>query len=359
MKEFKSLLITLLLTGLMTLTILLILSRIFIPKYIDHDGNRMQYIIKGFYEEPKDSLEVVVTGNSDTYRGFSPMYLYNKYGISSYNFVAAGQRTWTGYAMLEEVFRLQSPKVVLFNVDGVYSDNQSSSSNYIKVYNNMELAMPRLRGIFNPDYKKGIEVKATHFIPIFAFHDRYKDLTKDDFKYAFDSLVDYNNPTKGMDLVAVSNSYTGGDYMIETDEIFEMPSVNEKYLNKMLDLCEKNNAELVLFEIPSPDSWDYSKHNALQKYAEDHNIKFIDLNLELENVMDWNTDTVDQGDHLNIYGAEKVSDYMADFLHNNYELKDIREDENYSIWKEQYEEYLSIIEYEKEYAVEYKKNKEN
>ena len=48
MKNIKDLIFTLLLTGLMTLVILLILSKIFIPKYIDHAGNRMQYIIKGF-----------------------------------------------------------------------------------------------------------------------------------------------------------------------------------------------------------------------------------------------------------------------------------------------------------------------
>ena len=349
MKNIKDLIFTLLLTGLMTLVILLILSKIFIPKYIDHAGNRMQYIIKGFYEEPKNSLDVVITGNSDVYRGISPMEMYNKHGIASYNFVSAGQRAWTAYAMLEEVYRLQSPQIVLFNVDELYSDNQSSANNYIKVYNNMELAGPKLRGIFNKDYKKGIAVKITHFLPIFAFHDRYKELSKDDLKYAFDAFVDYKNPTKGMDVVAVSNPYTGGNYMTETDEVEEILPATIKYLDKMVDLSKDNNTEFVLFEIPSPDSWNYAKHNALQKYANEHGLKFIDLNL-IDIGIDWNTDTVDGGDHLNIYGAKKVSNYMADFLHENYDLPDIREDEKYSIWKTQYEEYLKIIEYEEEFA---------
>ena len=301
------------------------------------------------YEEPKNSLDVVITGNSDVYRGISPMEMYNKHGIASYSFVSAGQRAWTAYAMLEEVYRLQSPQIVLFNVDELYSDNQSSANNYIKVYNNMELAGPKLRGIFNKDYKKGIAVKITHFLPIFAFHDRYKELSKDDLKYAFDAFVDYKNPTKGMDVVAVSNPYTGGNYMTETDEVEEILPATIKYLDKMVDLSKDNNTEFVLFEIPSPDSWNYAKHNALQKYANEHGLKFIDLNL-IDIGIDWNTDTVDGGDHLNIYGAKKVSNYMADFLHENYDLSDIREDEKYSIWKTQYEEYLKIIEYEEEFA---------
>lgn len=353
MSKFKDLIITLLLAGVMTLIILLFLSKIFIPKYIDHDGNRMQYIIKGFYEEPKDSLEVVITGNSDVYRGVSPMEMYNKYGIASYNFVAAGQRSWTAYAMLEEVYRLQSPKVVLFNVDELYSDNQSTANNYIKVYNNMHLAGPRLRGIFNKDYDKSIAVKITHFIPIFAFHDRYKELSKDDLKYAFDMFADYNNPTKGTDVVAVANPYEDGEYMKKTEDVYEILPKNKPYLDKMVELSKKNGSEFVLFELPSPDSWDYEKHNAIQQYADENGLKFIDLNL-IDIGIDWNKDTVDKGDHLNIYGAKKVSNYLADFLHENYDLKDIREDENYSLWKTQYEEYLKIIEYEEEFAKDYK-----
>ncbi len=37
----------------------------------------------GFYSEPKNSIDVVMIGNSDAYSGFSPMELWNACGYTS------------------------------------------------------------------------------------------------------------------------------------------------------------------------------------------------------------------------------------------------------------------------------------
>ena len=69
------------------LIILNVLGKVFIPKWITVKDNRITYIVKGFYEEPKNSLDVIFMGNSDVYRGISPITLWDEYGIASYNFV--------------------------------------------------------------------------------------------------------------------------------------------------------------------------------------------------------------------------------------------------------------------------------
>ena len=48
--------------------------------------------------------------------------------------------------------------------------------------------------------------------------------------------------------------------------------------------------------------------------------------------IDWNTDTLDAGDHMNYYGASKVSDYMADFLVNTGLFSDKRTLPEYAAW---------------------------
>lgn len=349
MKSFINFLITMSITFILTYTILLAASKIFIPKWVDHNGNMMTFIMDGFYKEKKDSLEVIFTGNSDVYRGVSPMILYNKYGVTSYNFVSAGQRSWIAYYMLEEALRVQNPKLVLFNVDELYSDNQPSVGNYSKVYDNMKFSKVKIDTVFDETYEKSRTGRVSHFLPILSYHSRYTELTDIDFKYAF---YDTNNPTKGMDLIAHRVPYTGNkDYMKETEEIFEMPEVNKKYLDKMVELCKEKGVTLVLFEVPSPDSWNYAKHNALQEYANKNNLDFIDLNLYNNEIgMNWDEDTSDGGDHLNVFGAEKVTEYLSDYLHENYELTDQRENKKYKKWNEQYKEYQKIKEYEIEYA---------
>ena len=49
-----------------------------------------------------------------------------------------------------------------------------------------------------------------------------------------------------------------------------------------------------------------------------HDIKYNDLNLIYKDLgIDFEKDTADGGDHLNIYGAKKVSKYLGDYLNDN------------------------------------------
>lgn len=349
MKDFIKFILTMLLTAVFTIIILFNASKVFIPKWVDHHGNMMTFIMNGFYEEEKDSLEIIFTGNSDVYRGISPMILYKEYGITSYNFVSAGQRSWIAYAMLEEALRYQTPKLILFNVDELYRDNQTSIGNYSKVYDNMKFSKVKFDAVFDKTYEKSRIGRVSHFLPILSYHSRYVELTNEDFKYAY---YDKNNPTKGMDLIAYRVPYKEkNNYMEYTTEQAEMPETNREYLDKMVQLCKDKGVTLVLFEVPSPDSWDYSKHNELEAYAKEKNLDFIDLNLYNEEIgMNWAEDTSDGGDHLNVFGAEKVTKFLSDYLVENYELTDRRKDKKYNKWNEQYEQYLKIKEYEIQYA---------
>lgn len=339
MEKGKDLVLTSLITFIVTFVILSCASRVFIPKWITHEDNMMSYIIKGFYEEDKNSLDVLFMGNSDVYRGISPMEIYQKTGITSYNFVSAGQRMWIAYTMLEEALRLQKPKVIFFNVDELFFTSQSDGAAH-KVYDNLNWGLPKIKGVFDKNYEnKG---KLSHFFPIFAYHDRYKALTTDDFKYAF---YDYSNPTKGMDLVAYQEPYTSDlDYMQNKNEEDPVPDKTKDYLLKMKNLCEKKGVEFVLIELPSPDSWTYARSSAVEVVAFENDLTFIDLN-KTDIGIDWSKDTSDGGDHLNIYGAEKVSSYLASYLKDHFSFEK-KSEKIKKQWDDDYQTYLKIKEKE-------------
>ena len=48
--------------------------------------------------------------------------------------------------------------------------------------------------------------------------------------------------------------------------------------------------------------------------------------------IDWKNDTLDKGDHLNLSGAHKVTDYMTMYLQEHYMLPDHRGDEKFTSW---------------------------
>lgn len=320
----------------MSYAVLWVASQVFIPKWLSSEHNRIAYIVKGFYKEPKDSLDVLFTGNSDVFRGVSPMTIYDKTGITSYNFVSPGQRIWTGYAMLEEALRFQKPKVVFFNVDEVYYTSKGIGNAH-KAYDNMKFGIPKLKGILDSGYVHS--GKFSHLLPIFAYHDRYKELKKEDFTYAFSDYTDY---LKGLDLIAEVKKFEDeDDYMKYSSKTAKIPDKNLKYLDQMRELCKEKGIEFVLFEVPSPDSWNYEKHNALQEYAQKYNLKFVDMNLSLEEIgIDWNKDTADGGDHLNVYGGEKVSTYLAKYIEDNFSIQSHKN----SRWDDHYKKYLQFKE---------------
>ena len=93
---------------------------------------------------------------------------------------------------------------------------------------------------------------------------------------------------------------------------------------------------MLFIEIPSEingtppvQDWSLAKDIEVEKIANKYGINFIDFNLpEIQNQIefDWKIDSSDGGNHLNIYGAEKVSNYIGKILSEKYNLPNHKDD---------------------------------
>lgn len=320
------------------LIILNILGKIFMPKWTTVKDNRMTYIVKGFYEEPKNSLDVIFMGNSDVYRGISPITLWDEYGIASYNFVSSGQRMWTAYYMLEESLKYQKPKLIVLNMDSAFNESDSSESNYRKTFDNMKFGTTKLKAITDPVYKNSKNDILSYIFPITRYHSRWEELTDKDFRKA---LKSEKFAYKGMDLITEIQPYNEEYKYMSRDHSKEVIGEKcSKYLSKIIDLCKEQNIELLLIEIPSAESWSKDLSNKTEDFAKEHNLEFIDMNLNASEFgFDWKTDTSDGGDHLNVYGAEKVSKYLGKIIKDKYNITDHRNEKEYEEWYKDSEKY--------------------
>ncbi len=71
---------------------------------------------------------------------------------------------------------------------------------------------------------------------------------------------------------------------------------------------------------------------------------YIDLNVEPTKVaIDWQADTRDAGDHMNLSGAMKVSSFIGKYLSDAYSLPSHKQDEAYRSWNEAFARYESRI----------------
>lgn len=335
----KKIIIKIICFVLIGLMLLYVAGKILMPKWTTSKDNRMTYIIKGFYNEPKNSLDVVFMGNSDVYRGISPIKMWDEYGIASYNFVSSGQRMWTAYYLMEECLKYQKPELIVLNMDSAFNESKSSESNYRKALDNMKFGPNKIKAVVDPAFKNSKNDIASYVFPALRFHSRWSELTDEDFTKAFENK---RYAHKGMDLVTTIEPFddVSKNYMNKEHENEKIGKKCSKYLEKMVKLCKDNNIKLLLIEIPSAESWSYDLSKKTQEFADKHNLEFIDMNLNYKEFgFDWKTDTADAGDHLNVYGAEKVSEYLGKIIQEKYDIPNRKDDPKYSNWYKDSEQY--------------------
>ena len=275
---------------------------------------------RGFFSEEQNTIDISVIGNSDAYSGFSPMELWNNYGYTSYVSAEGRQSVSQSYSMLKNVLTCQSPKIVMLEADGMFT-----KENITKTFVNIFYAC------------------SGSAFSVFQYHDRWKSVTPAEML----KKPNYTSHcvSKGQMLSNTVKGYNGGEYMRKTDEVAKIPESSIKAFDAFVKLCNNNDITLILFTLPSQNSWNYRKHNAVQRLADENGIDFIDLNIDRENFgFDWKTDTRDKGNHLNTRGARKTTLYLGEYLKNNYALTDRRGDENYKSWDEDYKIYKSKAE---------------
>ena len=106
---------------------LFLLQRLLLPKYVTDVVEGA--LIAEYYEEEKDH-DVVFIGDCEVYENFSPVVLWEEYGINSYIRGSAQQLIWQSYYLLEDTLRYEKPDVVVFNVLSMkYNEPQKEAYN--------------------------------------------------------------------------------------------------------------------------------------------------------------------------------------------------------------------------------------
>lgn len=268
--------------------------------------------------EPEETIDVYFFGDSITFTGISPIQLWEDTGMTSYVCGQSGQKVVEAYFWLKELYDTQTPELVVLETNTLYNGAGAVSE---------------------ADYGLGETIQ--HYIPAVKYHNRWKNLHRNDIL----EKPDYKEKDlfKGFEIKWEAEPYSGGTYMQETEEKQKTDVISIYYLNKIKAFCEKRGVELLIVSVPSPDSWNMERHNAVSEYAEKRGLDYLDMNLCLDEIgIDWQEDTMDSGVHLNFAGAKKVSCYMGNYLAEHYKLTDHRGDKKYKSWKKNAKQYWKV-----------------
>lgn len=286
-----------------------IIMTVFIFINIDTIINRKVVDFRQIYYE-KLPIDVLFVGTSRVSRAFSPMYIWNKYGILSYNRALDGQYYKTTYYFTEEAFKLKKPKFVIVDVyflSTLYKPEWALSQ--IKGMNLSDIKYRAVKDIYED--KENI---INNLFGMYQFHTRWKELRK----YDFESKSYYKGWLNNR-LLYTTQLQKKLNFNFDNITADMVPADTIKYAEKIIDISKKYGAEVIFVDLPnSMNNSSQKKIKAFELLCKKHNwnyINFHDLSSELN--IDYSKDFYNDS-HLNKNGAKKVTDYMIKYLLDKY-----------------------------------------
>lgn len=293
------------------LVVLIILSQIAIPKNNLKDFGMQDVLANGILGEKDNTIDILVVGDSEAYTSIIPMEIWKDYGFTSYVCATSGQILPDSLMFTYKAMKKQSPKIVILEADNIYR--------------RADLSIP---------FEKILNI----ILPITEYHDRWKNINNNDFFKKADYT--WTDDMKGYWYSDLINASDSSNYMTASDKSNIIPKSNKIYIKLLKKYCEYNNAQLLIVSTPSTINWNYENHNAVKEFLDNENIEFLDLNVLKDEInINWEKDTRDKGDHLNHFGALKVTKYLGKYLNDKNILKDHRKENDYKRWNEALERY--------------------
>lgn len=279
--------------------------------------------------------DVLFFGSSHMHEGIDPVYLWETYGISSYNLASSGESIQMTYYVMKEAFRHSVPKAVIIDSFKIMDREDAINAEYAFVHESID-ALPLNRNKLEAaDYaSRFFDGGRMAFLSnLYAYHSRYNELGKDDFvrertldkgAYIMTEMVKAEAPDPDS-YIEDTTEFKGGDGV--------------RYYERIIALCREKGVVPILVNIPA-NKGNYTAEaqkrvNTLMRYTEENGGKSINFLPLLDEIgIDYDRDFGDAS-HLNFMGAEKTADYIASFLKAELGFADHRQEEAYaSVWDE-------------------------
>lgn len=301
-----------------------------------------------FFNQEQD-FDVLFMGTSHVINAVFPMELWNDYGIVSYNFGGHANQMATTYWVMRNALEKTTPKVIVidcYSIEGQYKTFEKFSYTHLSL-DAFPLSITKIKAIWDllddpileADTKMGKadesdepRTKIGLLWDYSLYHYRWSEIFKDDF-------VPVVLHEKGAE--SRIGVVRGELNRISPDDKLAPGTTGDIYLRKAIEECQSRGIDVLLTYIPFPAlEEDQRTANYIYDVAREYGVNYI--NFLDENLIDFQTDLVDEVSHLNPSGARKVTNYLGEYLANHYSVPDRRNDSVYSRWDIDYEEYVSL-----------------
>lgn len=298
---------------------------------------------KGYTYEKENELDVVFFGQSEVYSDFIPTRAWDKYGFTSYDYGMAGMPANMFPSALDEMAKTQHPKVLVVEITAFTKDEE-----YYERYGQMHTWIDIM------PYSENRRSTIENYIPkdrrneFYNLPSTYHGNWKIPFKCAKGNYV---KARTALSRHVVNKGFTFSaarmGLPMKPDKGFTFGKSDRKYLKEFLEKCHEYNFENVIF-VRYPHTRKIANKKAVNKVRKmitDSGYEFVNMNRSHKKIGLDVIEDFSNYDHMNIYGAEKFTDYFGQYLVDKFELKGEHDEDCVKRWNEDFEKSKKLMEY--------------
>lgn len=293
-----------------------------------------------YERQKKNTVEVLYFGTSSAYNAFVNPIAWNEAGIPMFTMATSAQPFHMTKELIQEALKTQSPEVIVVDLHGLRSYTYNFKQSKVRPVIDCLSLISRFRYVNTvlqdaQDYKeeKGSKAKMeldnddySYYFPLVKYHTRWKEgLTEENFT--------------GQESVYLGYYSVIGNRKVEKTEVTrdtkKLTDSQKHALMELLEYGKDRDWNLLFVNVPSQLSYEeQAELNEAIRIIEENGYPVVNMNTDEmyeELGIDWNKDFRDRN-HVNIYGAEKITAYMVDYLKEQYDLEDCRGKSKYKSW---------------------------
>ena len=294
--------------------------------HADHNRQR----IKGFYEEDKNSLDIVYLGASEVYSDIAPGHAYEKNGVTSYLFATQANSILNYKSQLKNILSRQDPDLIVIELNGaVYGDEEevTKEPNLRNYADNVPLDLTKAEWIM----ENGGKNTAEYLFPFIKYHgvwsdtkhkreQVYKKTIIQDQQRGFNYLKGVLNETN----IFRNTQRSMNESLPKSAGVTEpLTQIEEKGLRELLQFCKDEKLDNVVFArfphiVVRRTFSRFARSNTVGEIVKEYGFDYLNFERDIAMTkLDENKDFYNL-DHLNVYGQQKFTDFLTDYLIKHY-----------------------------------------
>lgn len=289
-----------------------------------------------------EDLDMIYIGGSAAYVYWQPLKAWNDCGFTSYSYANDTVQAESIKAYLEQARTTQNPELYVIGVRAFqyYSDEQVEAG-LRNGTDSMDLTSPARYKLLN-DYFKNRNISEdtdvlSYYLDIAKYHTNTANLGSSlAWSFINNKGISANKGWEWIDLYGYLDEPQG----FQTDDRAELPENAKKILVDLLEYCKTENLNVLFVVCPYYLTMvDQAKYNTIGDIVERYGFDFLNTNDYYDEMgIDFSQDFYNKN-HVNLFGAEKYTAFLENYITSNYNMPDHRGDSQYESWNDDYQRF--------------------